>query len=158
MNKVLSKTWFALSVRAILGMIFIAASIEKAASPEAFSHSILDYRILSPSLALLVATVMPWVELLAGIGLLCGIWIRGSSLLVCTMLVAFTIALMSALWRGLDISCGCFTQDPSAARIGWQKILENTAMLLGGISLLLSKNIHYSLDERLRSPSPDSRL
>ncbi len=122
-------------LRVILGIVFIFASIEKIADPGAFASSISGYRIVSSGPALLIATVLPWIELLCGFGLLVGLFERGSALLALIMLTVFTVAVLSALWRGLDISCGCYTQDPTAGRIGWWKVGEDTVLI--AISLLV---------------------
>lgn len=151
MNRLLSHAYLVVAVRAILGLIFVLASIDKIADPAAFAKSIMNYKIMSPGIAMLIATILPWVELLCGLALLCGVFLRGSSLLLCILLVLFTAGVFSALVRGLDISCGCFTQDPSAGKISWLKIGENTAMIVLSLFLLLSSNMKLSLEHHLRS-------
>ena len=139
MNGVRTNDFIGLAVRAFLGAIFIVASVDKVADPSAFAVSIHNYRILPQELSLILATILPWVELLCGFCLLFGLFIRGSSLLTMMMLFVFTGAVISGLLRGLDISCGCFTQDPGVSRIGWGKVAENTGLiLLSGFSLLSS--------------------
>ena len=64
-------------------------------------------------------------------------------------LVVFTLAILSALLRGLDITCGCFTQDPEAATIGWFKIAENLGFLVVGVWLLLAGEGRFSLQHYL---------
>jgi putative oxidoreductase len=115
-------------LRIILGGLFVFASLGKIADPHAFASSIEGYRILEGDAALHIATVLPWVEFLSGCLLLVGVFIRGSASLVFLMLLLFTAAVLSALWRGLDISCGCYTQDPAAGQLGWWKAGENTVL------------------------------
>ncbi len=136
-------------VRMALGTVFIAASVGKIADPAGFTVSLSAYRVLDGTPALLAATVLPWTELLCGAGLVLGIWTRGCSLLTSVMLVAFTAFVISALVRGLDISCGCFTQDPAAEKVGWRKIGEN--VLLFAISLLTYRyqSTRFSLGPRI---------
>jgi len=81
---------------------------------------------------------------------LTGIMVRGSSLLISFLLIVFIIAILSALGRGLDILCGCFTLDPNASRIGWNKVIENIGLLLLGVFLILSKSNRFSLERYLR--------
>ncbi len=135
-------------LRVALGIVFIAASAGKISDPVGFSVSLSAYKILSGTPALLAATVLPWMELLCGAGLVLGVWARGCSLLTSVMLVAFTAFVISALVRGLDISCGCFTQDPAAEKVGWRKIGEN--VLLFVISLLTYRfhSTRFSLGPR----------
>ncbi len=116
-------------LRMILGGVFIVASYDKIADPSTFAASIVNYRIIAPTPALLAATFLPWIELLSGLGLLLGVFVRGSSLLVLTMMVLFTAIVAYAMARGLDISCGCFSQDPASGKIGWMKISENCTLM-----------------------------
>ena len=130
MRALLDNTYVMLSARLLLGVVFVFASIEKIADPNAFAVSISYYRLIGEPLTTFVATVLPWVELLAGLFLLFGIMMRGSSLLILLMLLVFTAGVVSGMARGLDISCGCFTRDPNADKIGWMKVLENSGLLL----------------------------
>ena len=51
---------------------------------------------------------LPWAELLVGVCLVGGIFVSGALLASIGMAVMFTFVLASALYRGLQISCGCF--------------------------------------------------
>jgi uncharacterized membrane protein YphA (DoxX/SURF4 family) len=117
-------------LRIILGVVFVFAGVEKTADPGTFAASISGYQIVEGSAALVMGTLLPWLELLCGLGLLLGLYLRGSSLLTLVMLFGFTLAVLSALWRGLDISCGCYAWGPMAARVGWWKVGENTVLTL----------------------------
>jgi uncharacterized membrane protein YphA (DoxX/SURF4 family) len=143
MNSVLS-TLIAL-LRIILGVVFVFASISKIADPGAFADAIGSYRIISGTGALLLATILPWIELLAGFGLLFGLFVRGSALLVAVMLIVFTLAVLSALWRGLDISCGCFSMDPAAERLGWWKTAEDVLLLVMSLLVLCQPTYRLTL-------------
>ncbi len=138
MKKILTNTVLILLARLFLGALFIIASLDKIADANAFASSILNYKIIGESQALIVATVLPWLELFCGLGLIIGIFPKTSAVLLTAMLVVFTVLVASAMLRGLDISCGCFTQDPNAGRIGWQKIIENCGMIVLGIYLIFA--------------------
>jgi putative oxidoreductase len=135
-------------MRTALGVVFIVASIGKINDPNAFATSISAYRIITGDAALVIATILPWVELLSGLGLLLGIFWRGSALLALSMLVVFTIVVASAHWRGLDISCGCYTQDPSAERLGWWKIGENSLLAIIALLVLRRQQSRFTLQQR----------
>lgn len=156
MTRILSNEYNLLTARVFLGVLLVVISIDKIADPASFARSIGDYRILTGTPAMILATVLPWMELLCGLALASGTLIRGSSLLVGSLLVVFTLAVVSALLRDLDISCGCFTQDSSADRIGWLKIGENVALLALAAWLFFSENHRFSLDEYIRSRPPGS--
>lgn len=141
----------ALLLRLVVGFVFVVASIEKLADPAAFAVAIGHYRIAGPPLTTVAATVLPWVELFAGLGLVFGVFVRGNALLCSLMMLIFTAAVIAALVRGLDISCGCFTQDPAAARMGWGKAVENGGLLLCSILAYFSRGYRYTLERLLPS-------
>ena len=137
-------------LRVTLGCVFIVASIDKIADPYAFAASIGNYKIVSGTPAMFVATILPWIELLAGLGLLFGVFLRGSALLTLIMLATFTILASSAMLRGLDISCGCFTQDPASSKVGWTKIAENLLLIAINIIVFSRSSEKLSLDRFVR--------
>lgn len=141
---------FIVLLRMILGGIFIIASIDKVADPSSFAASILNYRIISSTPALLAATFLPWMELLCGLGLLLGVFARGSSLLVLTMMILFTAIVAYAMARGLDISCGCFSQDPASGKIGWMKIGENCTLMAMSFIVFRWPTDRFSLERHVR--------
>lgn len=149
MKTLLHNGYLVLGGRMVLGMVFLVASIDKVADPAAFATSIGYYRLINGDAAMLAATILPWVELLCALSLLSGVAIRGSALLCFTMLVVFAAAIISALARGLDISCGCFTRDPSVGRIGWQKLLENSLLILVSVFLYYSATARFTLEHYL---------
>jgi len=59
-------------------------------------------------MGMLIAMVLPRLELLVGICLIGGIFISGALLVCIGMSAMFTFVIISALYRGLGISCGCF--------------------------------------------------
>ncbi len=145
MKSIFTNTILILLIRVFLGGLFIVASLDKITDPAAFATSILNYKVVGPTLAMVIATVLPSLELLCGLSLILGLYPRTSSLLITLMLVGFTILILSALLRGLDISCGCFAQDPNVSKIGYIKILENVGMIILGAWLLFVQNYGMTL-------------
>ena len=143
-------------IRVGLGIMFLVASIEKIADPNAFAQSIGNYKILSPAVTIALASTLPWIELLCGMALLFGIATRGSALVTSIMLLCFTVAVVSALVRGLDISCGCFTQDPQAGKVAWEKVIENSIMIIAALSLVFMPTTRLSLESFLCTHTPDA--
>jgi uncharacterized membrane protein YphA (DoxX/SURF4 family) len=147
MKSILTNTILILLVRVFLGGLFIVASLDKIADPAAFAASILNYKIVGSTLAMMIATILPSLELLCGLSLILGLYPRTSALFITFMLVGFTILIISALLRGLDISCGCFTQDPNVSKIGYLKILENVGMIMLGVLLLFVRDYGITLTQ-----------
>jgi uncharacterized membrane protein YphA (DoxX/SURF4 family) len=108
----------ALAARVVLGCIFIVASLDKIINPELFAHAVYNYQVLPEAAVNVVALWIPWLELVGGVFLLLGFWIRGSVLLLTGLLLVFLGALGFNLARGLDVACGCFSttsKDPVTA-------------------------------------------
>lgn len=136
MTQYLTHPWLTIRVQIALGAIFVVAALPKIADPPSFAHMIYNYRILPGGLINLSALIMPWVELLAGLALILGVWTRGARWIIGLMLVTFIIAIGINLARGNAIDCGCF--DTSAAgktpeeqiRDMWMVVIRDIGMLL----------------------------
>ncbi|MBI3258151.1 MAG: DoxX family membrane protein [Ignavibacteriae bacterium] len=151
MKTILNNPILALAIRLVLGCIFIFAAAGKIADPDTFAKSISNYHLI-PNFALnIMALTMPWIELLTGIFLIIGVRLRASSAIISGMLIIFLIAIISAILRGYNIDCGCFAQTSQSAaatatKVGWKKVLEDTAMLVGGLYIFFFPNKHYTFD------------
>lgn len=102
-------SYLQLAARIVLGVVFIYASAHKIMEPEGFAEAIANYQILPAALVNPSALLLPWVELVCGICLVFGVLSRGSALILAALLVIFIWALGFSIYRGLDISCGCFS-------------------------------------------------
>jgi len=110
-------------VRLLLGVMWVWASIEKIQDPAAFSRDISNYHIVPFGLENLTAIVIPWLELLIGIGLIIGVMIDGAAFLSASLMVIFIVLISQAILRGFNIECGCGLKE--GQMVGWNKILEN---------------------------------
>ena len=154
MKVLLSNPNLVLLSRVFIGLLFIVSSLEKIVDPEAFARSIGNYNLLPLWIAMSFATLLPWLELLCGFSILFGVFLRGSSFLLTAMLVVFTAAVLTAMLRGLDISCGCFTQDPTSGKIGWMKVLQNLSLLVLTLFLYFSNSNSYTMYKYLQKSTP----
>lgn len=91
-----------------IGLMFIYSSLPKIRQPYDFLASIYSYELVGPKLGMFTAMTLPWLELLVGICLIGGIFVRGALLASLAMAAMFTFVLSSALYQGLEITCGCF--------------------------------------------------
>jgi uncharacterized membrane protein YphA (DoxX/SURF4 family) len=120
---------YVLVVRLGLGCMFIMSSVPKIQRPYEFLGSIYGYELVGPKMGVLVAMVLPWVELLAGVCLVGGVFVGGALLASMGMGVLFTFVLASALYRHLDISCGCFS-NPGAGKISYLTLIRAIVITL----------------------------
>ena len=108
MKRFLTSPWLTIRVQLALGAIFVIAAIPKIADPPSFAHMIYNYRLVPASLINLSALVMPWVELLAGLALILGVWKAAARTVIGILLAVFIIAISINLARDNAIDCGCF--------------------------------------------------
>jgi hypothetical protein len=102
--------------------MFILSSLPKIRQPYVFLGSVYGYELVRPKLGVLVAMVLPWTELFTGVCLVGGLFVGGALLASLGMGVLFAFVLSSALWRQLDISCGCFSS--SAGKISYLTLIR----------------------------------
>ena len=136
--EVRSMAYLMLIGRLILSAAFILAALPKIQDPAAFAISVEGYHVVTANLAMWIALVLPWLELVAGFGLLIPQIRRGSNLIIALLLVLF-IALHASAWaRGLDINCGCFNAHESEKTPGYLwLILRNIGLLAACICVLI---------------------
>ena len=146
LSRALAHPWLSLAVRLALGAIFVAAAIPKIADPPSFAHMIYNYRLLPGGLVGIAALWMPWVELLAGLAIILGLWRRGAAGLIGLLLVLFLAAISVNLARGHAIDCGCFdvreagkTEGERLADMRWVLLRDAGMLLLVGQVLFASR-------------------
>lgn len=130
--------------RFLLGLVFLYASIGKILDPRSFAENLMAYRIFeSPQLLKYVAVTLPWIEWFCGILLVLGVFVRSVSTLATLLLFGFLVGMISALWRGLEIRCGCF--GPAQEPVGVLSSLRDGFFCLASLAVLLSPVDPYSL-------------
>lgn len=136
-------------LRVALGALFVMAALPKLQDPAGFAKAVSHYHLLPESAGRLLALVLPVLELVTGACLIAGVFDAGASLIVLGLMIVFTAAVVSAVARGLDISCGCFdTED--GARVGAAKIAENLALTAVAFWVWTRDRGWMSLGELLR--------
>ncbi len=100
--------WITLSLRLILGGVLLVAGALKVRDPYGSATSVRAYQILPVDLANLLGFVLPFAEVVIGIFLILGIWVRLSAIAGGALMLVFTIAIAQAWIRGISLDCGCF--------------------------------------------------
>ncbi|MDZ7317344.1 MAG: DoxX family membrane protein [candidate division KSB1 bacterium] len=113
-------------LRFVLGGIFVYAALGKILDPTQFAESIDNYRLLPYFLTTLTAAILPWLELICGFLLILGRKVAAASLIIIVLNCIFILAIGSAVARGLDIDCGCFS---AGSKVGWVRLIEDFALL-----------------------------
>lgn len=130
------------SLQFLLGAVFAYAGASKIGEPLRFADSIASFQILPMLFINPLALTLPPLEILTGLMLLatvrreaCGVR-RVSALSAMVMSAVFTLALGSALARGIQVDCGCFTLSPPSPRWLIPQQGDLTAMGAGKPSIL----------------------
>lgn len=126
-----------LLMRLLIGVVFVWMGVSKAGHPIDFLKQIHLYEMLPGEPAYFLnatAIVVPWLEVVCGVALILGIWVRGAAAAIALMLAVFTPAI---LLRALAIrsaegtpffeiafDCGC----GSGVVITWKKLLTNALL------------------------------
>lgn len=94
-------------LRVAISGLFLYSGIVKLVDPLGTADTVRNYDLIGDPWVTAAALFLPWVELVAGGLLLFGRWVPGALAVVMASAVVFLLAIGSAWWRGLDISCGC---------------------------------------------------
>ena len=141
-----------LAARLIVGGTFIYMGLLKALDPVAFLKNVRLYEMLPESPGIFVnavAIVFPWLEIVCGLVLILGVYLRGAALVAAVMLSVFTPAI---LLRTMDLAaaggisffkvafdCGCGT----GVVVAWQKVLTNLGLFFLALLALLSRSRRF---------------
>ena len=125
-----------LVLRVVFGGMLIYAAWDKILQPHTFAHSVMLYEVVGARASRWIAIWLPWLELVTGVFLILGIWLRASAQANILMMIVFLIAVSQAFYRGLDIDCGCFSSE-GETKITSGKLLQNALLLAGSIVLFM---------------------
>lgn len=143
--------WVALPIRWYLAFVFLVACVHKIVHPEMFALDVATYDILPLFLVNSMAIVLPWIELVAGILLILGWRTRAASMLIFLMMLMFTVAILLALHKGLDMSCGCFASQAATEDdpISWKTVLRDVGWLLFAAYVMIFDHKPLGMDRLL---------
>lgn len=119
-----------------LGFVFVVASIGKIIDPQQFARDVYSYVLLPNAIVPLFAAVIPWIEFFAGLLLMFDVTPKSNSLIICGLLIAFIFAIAIDLYRGIEISCGCFDFLFPEEKIGMRTVIRDIILLIIGLIIL----------------------
>jgi len=138
MKDFFSNTYLQITLRVIVGGIFIYSSIGKLFSPEEFAKIIYNYDFLPLFLVNIFAITFSYLQFVTGVLLIFGVFKKGNSAILITLLVVFLIALIQAYARGLDINCGCFSLDTDVSKNDiLERIVEDVILLIPAVIIFI---------------------
>jgi rhodanese-related sulfurtransferase/uncharacterized membrane protein YphA (DoxX/SURF4 family) len=146
----LNQIHIAILPRFVLGIVFIFASYHKILDPSSFSDNIHNFHITPAFVENLAALIIPWLELILGVFLILGLFLEGSISITIGLYIFFIFILSQALYRGIDVHCGCFKSDGELSAISLRinlikRIIED--FLLIGMAFICKQNTKKSNEE-----------
>lgn len=143
-------SYLAAIMRISLGLIFLISSWHKIIDPKTFLIIVENYQVIPYWLAEFVAVFLPWFEFVVGLFLITGVWIRGSSVILIFMLIAFAYGIGINLLRGRTMDCGCFGLSPEAELITWWSFIREFVLIGIVIFILIQKEKVWNLQPILQ--------
>jgi uncharacterized membrane protein YphA (DoxX/SURF4 family) len=141
-----------LAFRLVLAGVFLYAAFQKIGKPLAFADEIRMYGILDiGALLYITAIVLPWVELLCGVSLLTGIFLRGTAFILLILNAVFLVAVSirtagvmseeGLAFTKVYFDCGC----GFGATYAWKKLTEDAFFFLFSLVLFLAPAYRFVL-------------
>jgi putative oxidoreductase len=107
------------------------------ASPAEFASGIDNFKILPWPVSVALAFYLPWLEIFCAFALVFRFLYRGALAILSASIVGFTLAILAAKVRGLDITCGCFGH--ASQHWSFPAHLVTNLAILAGLLLLSFK-------------------
>lgn len=144
--------WASFGARQILGWTLIVAGALKLPWPEASVQAVRAYQLLPFDLTRPVGYALPVIEVVIGLMLVIGLFIRLSAWLGVAVMAAFVVGIAWVWAHGLSIDCGCFggggEVEDGMARYPWD-IARDVGLMACGVWAGLFPRSPLSVDKRL---------
>jgi hypothetical protein len=127
-------------VSLVLGGTFLVAGLLKVAHTATFADEIYSYRLpfLPNGLIYPIAAVLPWLEVDLGAVMIVGFWRESCAILLGSLSLLWSGAVTWALWRHLNIHCGCY---PGSGKVAAGHLFLNLVLVILAILAGKSKTI-----------------
>lgn len=153
--------WLGLLFRIALAAVWVYAGYSKIGDPNSSVRAVRAYRLLPEAVVPTIGYALPIVEILLGLLLILGLFIRPVALVSIGLLTAFIFGIAWAWAHGLAIDCGCFGGggEISADQTQYpQEIARDTSFMAMAAWLAWRPRTAFSLDRRLGLIAPEPAL
>jgi len=142
----LTHPYLALVLRLYIAGLFIYAGMVKINYTAEFAETIASYRMVPYWGVNVMAITMPWIELISGILLICGIRVRSAIVVTGTLLVMFTVGVaVNLIWKA-PIDCGCF--HTLGDTISWKTLVRDLIWIAMAVHVFFYDRI-FRLERKL---------
>ncbi len=148
----IQNSWLELALRWFIGGLFIYASYHKIVHPDIFAKIIYGYELFPHALINLTAIIIPYLELVTGLCLILGIFPKGASFIINSLLLMFILLIAINLLRGHEFDCGCFSADEQALHApSYSLLIRDVFYLIAGLYVFMFKKKRKFCLEKKRS-------
>ncbi len=137
--------WMKLGISSFGGLMPILTPLD-------FAYSIQGFKMgLPESITILLAFVIPWLELIAGLSVLLGLWARAGAGLIALMMLGFMAGIASLMIRNLDVNCPCFGALKlfCSGPMGACHLVRNSCFLLAAVWIITLGPGPLAIDKHL---------
>lgn len=138
-------------VQISLAFVLLFAGLVKLIEPGGARSAIVAYRLNLPNgLVGFMAFGLPAFEVMLGLLLLVGIWVRFAAVGSSVLMLVFIVAIAQVWARGYSIDCGCFGSggnlDPDGRHLRYAlEILRDLVFIGQGVVMMRAKQAAFSL-------------
>lgn len=151
-----------LPLRVFLGGAFMFAAYNKIGGVQSFANAIKGFRVVDADkhgyLIQSAAYMMPWVEMIAGVMLVIGLWTRASAVIIWLLLVGFMAALIHVILDdSISADCSCFGDITIGCPpgVGWCQVIRDVILLVPTTYLVWRQGGILALDRVFRDKTSD---
>jgi len=138
LNSFFENRWVSLIARLFLALVVIVYSFDKLMDQRSFAKAVGAYQLVPNDFLNFFAILLPGIEMVAGICLLLGLFIRGSSMLLMVLLLIFMGAFATTSLLGVELfDCGCGGTENG------DEAISATAFYIRDIILFIAAFIAY---------------
>lgn len=99
---------FVALVSLAVALMFVRSSVAHLSNPYYFLSSIYAYQLVGEEVGYALALALPFIQIAIGACLFARVLVPGALAVATVLFASYAIVQVSALWRGLNVSCGCF--------------------------------------------------
>lgn len=123
-----------------LGLTLLLSGIAKIFDLRASARIVASVGILPNLWAKVFGRVLPFVEVVLALLLICGIYVQISLVLSLALFLSFIIANVYVILQGKDIACNCFGRLLSGT-MGWGGVYHSLILLCCGAVAIVSPSL-----------------
>lgn len=145
---ILTHPYTALALRLYIAGLFIYAGMTKINYSAEFAETIASYRMVPYWGVNALAVTLPWIELICGMLLICGIRVRSTIVITGALLLVFTVGIaINLIWEA-PIDCGCF--HTLGETISWKTLVRDLIWVSMALHVFFFDKI-FHLERKLDS-------